>query len=142
LFWLSCIIYTMSYNFTTHATCLLKLMVYKYSELQMSFITQKLSCKASCKTPFFLIVIVWQILVPIPSFMHHGGNLKNNFHWNFVIDDDLCFNLTLCYEINANMNDITIQQNIILIYKALSHFYNWRIWRYEKMKIWRTWGGA
>jgi hypothetical protein len=57
-----------------------------------------------------------------PSFMHHGGNLKNNFHWNFVIDDDLCFNLTLCYEINANMNDIIVQQSIILITKPCHIF--------------------
>jgi len=44
-----------------------------------------------------------------PSFIHHGGNLKISFHWNFVIDDGLCFNLTLCYEINAHMNDIIVQ---------------------------------
>ncbi len=43
----------MSYNFVVHATCLLALMTHKYSELQMSSTTQKLSCKASCKTPFF-----------------------------------------------------------------------------------------
>jgi hypothetical protein len=36
-----------------HATCSLKLMTYKYDELQVSFTTQKLSCKASCKTLFF-----------------------------------------------------------------------------------------
>jgi hypothetical protein len=23
------------------------------------------------------------------SFMHHGGNLENNFHWNFVINNGL-----------------------------------------------------
>jgi hypothetical protein len=27
--------------------------MYKYNELQVSFVIQKLSCKASCKTPFF-----------------------------------------------------------------------------------------
>jgi hypothetical protein len=58
------------------------------------------------------------------SFMHHGGILDSNFHQNFIIDDGLCPNLTLCYEINAHMNDIIVQHNIILIYKALSHFYN------------------
>jgi hypothetical protein len=31
---MSCIIYTMSCNSTTHATCLLELIVYKYIELQ------------------------------------------------------------------------------------------------------------
>jgi hypothetical protein len=51
--------------------------------------------------------------------MHHGENLENSFHWNFVIDDDLCFNPTLCREINAHMNDIVVQQNIILICNAL-----------------------
>jgi hypothetical protein len=59
-----------------------------------------------------------------PSFMHNGRNLKNNFHWNFVIDDCLYPNLPLCCEINAHMNDIIVQQSIILICKALSHFYN------------------
>jgi len=32
--------------------------MYKYNELQMSSITQKLSCKTNYKTPFFLIVNV------------------------------------------------------------------------------------
>jgi hypothetical protein len=31
---MSCTIYTMSYDLTTHATCLLALTAYKYSELQ------------------------------------------------------------------------------------------------------------
>ncbi len=44
------------------------------------------------------------LLNTYPSFMHHGENLGNNFHWNFIIDDGLCFNLTLCCEINAHMN--------------------------------------
>jgi hypothetical protein len=34
------------------------------------------------------------------------------FHNFFVIDDDLCSNLTLCCEINAYMNDIIVQQSI------------------------------
>jgi hypothetical protein len=34
--------------------------MYKYNELQVSFTTKKLSCKASCKTPFFFIVDVPQ----------------------------------------------------------------------------------
>ncbi len=58
------------------------------------------------------------------SFMHHGGNLENNFHSNFVIDDGLCPNWIVCCEINAHMNDIILQQNITLICKALSHFCN------------------
>jgi hypothetical protein len=51
-------IYTMGCNSATHATCPLTLTAYKYNELQMSSATQKLSCKASCKTPFFLIMYV------------------------------------------------------------------------------------
>jgi hypothetical protein len=39
-------------NFVIHATYLLTFMAYKYNELQVSFITQKLNCKASCKIPF------------------------------------------------------------------------------------------
>jgi hypothetical protein len=54
---MSCIVYTISCNFATHATCLLALTTYKYNELQMSTTTQQLSYKASYKTPFFLIVV-------------------------------------------------------------------------------------
>ncbi len=56
------------------------------------------------------------------SFMHHGGNLENYFHQNFVIDDGLCPNLALCCEINAHMNDIIVQQNIVLICKTFVIF--------------------
>jgi hypothetical protein len=54
--------------------------------------------------------------------MHHGGNLENYFHQNFVIDDGLCPNLALCCEINAHMNDIIVQQNIVLICKTFVIF--------------------
>jgi hypothetical protein len=54
---MSCIVYIVSCNFTTHSTCLLTLMAYKYSELQVSFVIKKLHCKANYKTPFFLIMI-------------------------------------------------------------------------------------
>ncbi len=47
----------MSYNFAIHATCLVALTLYKYSELQVSSTVQKLSCKASYKTCFFLTMI-------------------------------------------------------------------------------------
>jgi hypothetical protein len=47
--------------FEIHATCPLPLTTYKYSELQVSFTIQKLSCKASCKTPFFYSVILLQL---------------------------------------------------------------------------------
>jgi hypothetical protein len=56
--------------------------------------------------------------------MHHGGNLENIFHQNFIIDDGLCPNLTLCCEINAHMNDIIVQQNIVLICRTLLCLYN------------------
>jgi hypothetical protein len=35
------------------AICLWTLTMYKYNEMQMSYATQKLNYKASCKTPFF-----------------------------------------------------------------------------------------
>lgn len=47
----------MSCNFATHTICLLALTMYKYYELQVSNAIQKLSCKAICKTPLFLIAI-------------------------------------------------------------------------------------
>jgi hypothetical protein len=67
-------------------------MGYKYSELQVSTSIQKLSCKASCKTPFFLIVgLVEEIekknLIVIPSlyqihqtFEKYRINLNKDFH--------------------------------------------------------------
>jgi hypothetical protein len=48
----------MSYNFAIHATCPLALMAYKYNDFQVYGAIQKLSCKASCKTPLFLMVII------------------------------------------------------------------------------------
>jgi len=39
-----------------HVTCPLTFIAYEYIELQVSFITPKLNCKANCKTPFFLIL--------------------------------------------------------------------------------------
>ncbi len=33
-------------------------MAYKYNDLQMTGATQKLSCKASCKTPIFFMLII------------------------------------------------------------------------------------
>ncbi len=55
---MSYIVYTMSRISVTHATCLLTFTVYKYNELQVSFVTQKLSCKTICKTPFFSQYVV------------------------------------------------------------------------------------
>jgi hypothetical protein len=50
---MNCVVYMVSYNFSTYATCPLALTTYKYNELQVSPTTQKLSYKASCKTIFF-----------------------------------------------------------------------------------------
>jgi hypothetical protein len=51
---MSCIVYMMICNFAIHATYLLALMTYKYSELEVFSATQKLSWKGSYKTPLFL----------------------------------------------------------------------------------------
>ncbi len=48
-----------SYNFVIHAICSLALALYKSNELQMSYVTQKLNCKANYKTPFFFIVNIF-----------------------------------------------------------------------------------
>jgi len=53
---MNCTVYMMNCNCATHATCLLTFTSYKYNELQVSYATQKLGCKASCKMPFFFIV--------------------------------------------------------------------------------------
>ncbi len=55
---MSCNVYMVNYNFVTHAIYSSALMMFKYNELQMSIATEKLSCKANCKTPFFLIMNV------------------------------------------------------------------------------------
>jgi hypothetical protein len=49
-------VYMLNCNFAIHAICLLEFTTYKYNESQVSFAIQELSCKASCKTPIFLIV--------------------------------------------------------------------------------------
>jgi hypothetical protein len=54
---MSCIVYMVSCNFAIHATCSLAFTVYKYNELIMFTTIQKLSCKASYKTPFLYTVV-------------------------------------------------------------------------------------
>ncbi len=72
----------MNCNFTIHATCSLIFTTYKYNELQMSFATQKLNCKAICKTPFFKIVHP-KPNAPNMSIKCDGGeNPKGNFKGN------------------------------------------------------------
>jgi hypothetical protein len=50
---MSCIVYMVNCNFVIYVSCPLAFTMYKYSELQMSLITQKLSYKANCKTHLF-----------------------------------------------------------------------------------------
>jgi hypothetical protein len=50
---MNCMVYMVNYKVAIHATYSLALTTYKYNELQMSSATQKLSCKANYKTPFF-----------------------------------------------------------------------------------------
>jgi hypothetical protein len=57
---MSCIVYTMSCNFTTHVTYLLTFMTYKYSELEVFSATQQLNCKGSYEIPLFHNVIFKQ----------------------------------------------------------------------------------
>ncbi len=56
-----------------YAICPLAPTLYKYSELQMFDATQKLSCKAGCKTPFFLIVFVHSIIFKLMGWYGGGG---------------------------------------------------------------------
>jgi len=56
---MNCTIYMLNCNFATHATCSLEFTTYKYNELQVFFVIQKLSCKANYKTPIFLIVFFY-----------------------------------------------------------------------------------
>ncbi len=44
----------MNYNFATHVTCPLALIVYKYDKFQVVITIQKLSCKANYTRPLFL----------------------------------------------------------------------------------------
>jgi len=50
---MNCTVYMVGYNFAIHVTCPLTFTTYKYNVLQVLSTTQKLSYKASCKTPFF-----------------------------------------------------------------------------------------
>jgi hypothetical protein len=60
---MSCIIYTVNCNSTTHVICPLTLTTYKYDELQVVIATQKLSYKASCKRPLILIMCIIILLL-------------------------------------------------------------------------------
>jgi hypothetical protein len=46
----------LSWKSAIHVLCPLTLTTYKYNELQMSDATKKLSYKAHCKTPIFIIL--------------------------------------------------------------------------------------
>jgi hypothetical protein len=64
----------------THATCPLTFTSYKYSELQVSFTIQKLSCKASYKTPFFPRIVMIHL-----EFYILIWNIFWNLHNTFII---------------------------------------------------------
>jgi hypothetical protein len=70
-----------SCNSTIHATCSLTFMAYKYYELQVSSTTQKLSCKAGCKTPFLLIVL-WDGFEHFQNYFHP----KDSSEWIFLVN--------------------------------------------------------
>jgi hypothetical protein len=70
---MSCIIYVVSCNFATHVTCSLAFMSYKYNELQVSSKPQKLNCKANCKIPLFVIMIITKTLLDFDIFSVRNG---------------------------------------------------------------------
>jgi hypothetical protein len=92
----------MNYNIATHATCPLALMAYKYNELQLSFTIQKLSCKVSCKTPFFLIVYV---IIESIKF----GALAQNFQCGQCVDS--YENMTNHFQAHMHFKHITCLWN-------------------------------
>ncbi len=48
-----------------------------------------------------------------------------NEPWKFAIDDGLYPNLSLCYGIGAHINDLIVEKNIILIYRAFYNHYDY-----------------
>jgi hypothetical protein len=102
LFWQNCnwitmnyTIYTMNHNFTIRTTCSLTLTMYKYYELQVVIVIQKLSCKAGCKRPRFLIVFV----MPFSLFLficEKNNNLQmirdlgERFHYHQLYSYNVC----------------------------------------------------
>ncbi len=75
----------MTCNFATYAIYLLALMVYKYSELQLSDAIQKLNCKASWETPFFFSHsdIFW--LINSKPNLVQSKNKKMFYHTTHII---------------------------------------------------------
>jgi hypothetical protein len=58
----------MSCNFVTHVTYPLALTTYKYNKFVSVICSSKMSYKANCKTPFFLIVIMFACSIVIINF--------------------------------------------------------------------------
>jgi hypothetical protein len=83
-------IYMVTCNSTTHATCPLALIAYNYNELQMSSATQKLNCKVCCKTPIFLIVLLFGSLHwHIGFFFHSYASFLLMHNYSFI--DVICY---------------------------------------------------
>jgi hypothetical protein len=83
---MNCIAYMVSYKFCKFCNMSDTLTTYKYGELQVFDATQKLSCKVSCKTPFFLIM-VFLVINPFTndnatlSYATPFLNHKTNYKW-------------------------------------------------------------
>jgi hypothetical protein len=54
-------------------------------------------------------------MVAHDNLMHHGVYLENILWWNFVIKCCLHFNLPLCCEIGAQMNNSITNWNTFLV---------------------------
>ncbi len=65
----------------------------------------------------------WQFLVPIQVSCIMVKIWKIISLFNFVINDGLCPNLALCYEINAHMNDIIVQYKVLFWLVKLCHIF-------------------
>jgi hypothetical protein len=48
-----------------------------------------------------------------------------NERWKVAIDDGLYPNSSLCYGIGGYINDLIVQKNIILVYRAFKNHYNY-----------------
>lgn len=95
---MSCTVYTMNCNFVIHAICSLTLKTYEYNDLQVSFATQKLCCKASCKTTHFFHS-VWKTM-HCQKLLNSKSNSQKS---SFIIFQPL---QRFCNFINVNNNSL------------------------------------
>jgi hypothetical protein len=125
---MSCIIYMANCNFTTHAAHSLTFMVYKYSELQMSSTTQKLSRKANYKIPFFLIML-WitfstcyqtliQLMLDANSWKVVKRMTKQYYHFckEFRVEIFSMSNFYYYYKIQHGGKSLVLMNKIIIIF--------------------------